>query len=137
MDVVLPKISGSFGEVPEITFPDSPAPKGLRVQILEEGNGTVVQPGQEIEVNYHGQIWGGDIFDSSYFRAEPARFPIGVGMVIQGWDQALGGKQVGSRVLISVPPVKGYGERGNPRAGISGDDTIVFVVDILGAYRKN
>ncbi|MBM7824812.1 peptidylprolyl isomerase [Arcanobacterium pluranimalium] len=134
MNVVLPSVSGSFGETPELTFPaDVEAPKGLRVEVLEQGNGPVVMAGQEIEVNYHGQIWNGDIFDSSYFRGEPTRFPIGVGMVIQGWDQAIVGKQVGSRLLISVPPVKGYGKNGNPRAGISGTDVLVFVVDILGA----
>lgn len=132
MSVTLPTVSGSFGETPELTFPDTPAPAGLRVEILEEGTGPVVQKGREIEVNYHGQVWNGAIFDSSYYRGETTHFPIGVGMVIEGWDQALVGKQVGSRILISVPPVKGYGTQGNPRAGIKGDDTIVFVVDIVG-----
>ncbi len=133
MEVLLPSVSGKFGEAPELTFPDAPAPKGLRVEVLHEGNGPVVQAGQEVEVNYHGQIWNGEIFDSSYFRGKPTRFPIGVGMVIQGWDQAIVGKQVGSRLLISIPPSKGYGENGNPRAGISGTDVLVFVVDIIGA----
>lgn len=131
---ILPDVSGSFGDTPTLTFPEgADAPKGLRVQILHEGDGAIVRAGQEIEVNYHGQIWAGDIFDSSYYRGEPARFPIGVGMVIQGWDQALVGKTVGSRIVISVPPTKGYGEAGNPRAGIAGTDVLVFVVDIISA----
>ncbi len=137
MNVELPKVNGSFGETPELIFPNVPAPKGLRTEIIEEGNGPVVMAGQEIEVNYHGQIWNGEIFDSSYFRNEPTRFPIGVGIVIQGWDQAIVGKQVGSRLLISVPPIKGYGSEGNPRAGISGTDVLVFVVDILAVHEKS
>jgi len=32
-----------------------------------------------------------------------------------------------------VPPDKGYGADGQPQAGIKGTDTMVFVVDILGA----
>ncbi|USR79197.1 FKBP-type peptidyl-prolyl cis-trans isomerase [Arcanobacterium pinnipediorum] len=132
MEVELPSVSGAFGDTPEITYPSSQAPKGLKVVMLEEGNGAVVHAGDEVEVNYHGQIWDGELFDSSYFRGEPTRFPIGVGMVIKGWDQALVGKQIGSRVLIIVPPDKGYGPSGNPRAGIKGDDVLVFVVDILG-----
>ncbi|MCI5826240.1 MAG: FKBP-type peptidyl-prolyl cis-trans isomerase [Arcanobacterium sp.] len=128
----LPEIKGDFGQTPELVFSEgAEPPRGLRVAVLHEGNGPVVMAGQEVEVNYHGQIWNGQIFDSSYYRGQPARFPIGVGMVIQGWDQALVGKTVGSRVLMSVPPVKGYGADGNPRAGISGTDTLVFVVDIL------
>ncbi|MDY5584974.1 MAG: FKBP-type peptidyl-prolyl cis-trans isomerase [Arcanobacterium sp.] len=134
MNVVLPTVTGSFGEAPELSFAAEEAPKGLRVEVLEEGTGPVVVAGQEIEVNYHGQIWNGEVFDSSYFRGEPSRFPIGVGMVIQGWDQAIVGKQVGSRLVISVPPNKGYGENGNPRAGISGTDVLVFVVDIIAVH---
>ena len=133
-EVILPQVQGSFGEVPTLVFPsDAEAPRGLRVQVLKEGTGPVVNAGQEIEVNYHGQIWGGEIFDSSFYRDDSARFPIGVGMVIQGWDQALVGKTVGSRVLMSVPPIKGYGAAGNPRAGITGTDVLVFVLDILAA----
>lgn len=129
----MPTASGSFGDVPEIEFPQAEAPAGLKVEVLEEGNGPVVSAGQEITVNYHGQVWGGDVFDSSYFRGAPAAFPIGVGMVIKGWDEGLVGKTVNSRVLISIPPEKGYGARGVPQAGIGGTDTLVFVVDILGA----
>ena len=133
MTTALPSVTGSFGEAPELTFPEGvEAPKGLIVEILEEGTGPVVHAGDEVEVDYHGEIWNGEIFDSSYFRGEPSRFPIGVGMVISGWDQAIVGKQVGSRVLISVPPSKGFGASGNPRAGIEGTDVLVFVVDIRG-----
>ena len=32
-----------------------------------------------------------------------------------------------------VPPGDGYGTEGNADAGISGTDTLVFVVDILAA----
>ena len=132
MDVTLPTVTGDFGENPELTFPDAPAPRGLHVAVLESGTGPTIQAGREIEVNYHGQIWDGDVFDSSFRRGEPTSFPIGVGMVIQGWDQGIVGKSVGSRLLISIPPEKGYGVGGNPRAGIKGADTLVFVVDLLG-----
>ena len=41
---------------------------------------------------------------------------------------------VGSRVLLVIPPDKGYGTAGNSGAGIKGTDTLVFVVDILAAF---
>ena len=71
------------------------------------------------------------MFDNSYDRGQPLSFPIGVGMVISGWDQGLVGQRVGSRVLLSIPPEFGYGSRGVPQAGIGGEDTLVFVVDII------
>jgi peptidylprolyl isomerase len=34
-------------------------------------------------------------------------------------------------VLLVIPPEKGYGADGNAQAGISGTDTLIFVVDLL------
>ena len=36
-------------------------------------------------------------------------------------------------MIIAVPPDSGYGEDGNPDAGIKGTDTLYFVVDVLAA----
>ncbi|GMA30522.1 FKBP-type peptidyl-prolyl cis-trans isomerase [Litorihabitans aurantiacus] len=129
----LPSASGSFGDKPVLEFPDGGAPAELAVAVLEQGTGEEVQAGQSIDVNYYGQVWNGRMFDNSYDRGSSIQFPIGVGAVIAGWDDALVGKQIGSRVLVSIPPHLGYGERGMPAAGIGGTDTLVFVVDILGA----
>lgn len=132
MSISLPTASGSFGAKPTITFPGTPAPDGLQVQVLEAGDGAVVETGDTIVVNYLGQVWDGSIFDTSYDRGQTISFPIGMGMVIGGWDDGLPGKTIGSRVLLSIPPEHGYGERGVPQAGIKGGDTLVFVVDIVG-----
>ncbi|WP_108718031.1 FKBP-type peptidyl-prolyl cis-trans isomerase [Miniimonas sp. S16] len=129
----LPTVTGTFGEKPVLSFPETPAPEDLQVQVLEQGSGEEVEAGQSIEVHYLGQTWGGRIFDNSYDRGSSISFPIGVGAVISGWDDSLVGQQIGSRVLVSIPPHLGYGHRGMPAAGIKGTDTLVFVVDIVGA----
>ncbi|QAY64658.1 FKBP-type peptidyl-prolyl cis-trans isomerase [Xylanimonas allomyrinae] len=128
----LPNASGTFGDKPELTFPEGGAPAGLQVQVLAEGTGPVVEAGRTIVVNYLGQTWGGHVFDNSYDRGTTIDFPIGVGAVIGGWDKGLVGRNVGDRVLLSVPPEHGYGSRGVPQAGIGGSDTLVFVVDVVG-----
>lgn len=132
---ILPTVSGSFGDEPTLEFPTPDAPAGLQVSVLSEGDGETISAGDAIDVNYHGQIWGGGIFDSSFKRGSSIDFPIGVGMVIKGWDESLVGQKVGSRVLVSIPPEFGYGARGVPQAGIGGEDTLVFVVDLLGIKR--
>ena len=53
--------------------------------------------------------------------------------MVKGWDQALVGQTVGSRVVMAIPPKLGYGAKGNKDAGIKGTDTLYFVIDILGA----
>ncbi|HEY8721155.1 FKBP-type peptidyl-prolyl cis-trans isomerase [Pengzhenrongella sp.] len=131
MSAILPEATGSFGEKPVLTFPATPAPAELEVVVLSQGDGAVVEAGDDLVVNYLGQTWGGAIFDNSYDRGSSINFPIGVGAVINGWDTGLVGRQIGSRLLLSVPPHDGYGPRGMPQARIKGTDTLVFVVDIV------
>ncbi len=117
-----------------ITVPKAAPPLSLVVQPLIVGKGAKVQKSQQITVNYVGVIWSsGRVFDSSWQRGEPATFSIGVGRVIAGWDIGLVGQPIGSQVLLVIPPDQGYGANGNDAAGISGTDTLVFVVDILDA----
>ncbi|MDC5697446.1 FKBP-type peptidyl-prolyl cis-trans isomerase [Intrasporangium calvum] len=122
-------------KAPTVTIPKADPPKETREATLIEGDGPVVKEGQFIAAHYHGVLWkDGSVFDSSWERGAAADFPIGVGAVIPGWDNTLVGKKVGSRVLLVIPSKDGYGEQGNPNGGISGTDTLVFVVDILDAY---
>ncbi|MDF7641433.1 FKBP-type peptidyl-prolyl cis-trans isomerase [Bifidobacterium sp. ESL0784] len=128
----MPEVNAEFGAKPVIEFPDTPAPDGLKAVELVEGNGPMVRSGDNVTVNYHGVVWGKDEpFDSSFDRHQPASFGIGVGQVIKGWDRTVVGHNVGSRLVVSIPPEYGYGRQGMPQAGIGGDDTLVFVVDII------
>ena len=125
------EVNAEFGATPTITF-HGPAPSGLRAVELVEGDGPVVHKGDTVTVNYHGVVWGSDqVFDSSFQRHQPASFGIGVGQVIRGWDQTVPGHNVGSRLVVSIPPEYGYGRQGMPQAGIGGNDTLVFVIDII------
>ena len=132
----LPTVSGSYGTKPKITFSGKPS-STLQKKVLKEGSGAKVSSGDLLVADYLGQIWKGKVFDNSYDRKQPAAFPIGVGKVIPGWDEALVGVKAGSRVLLVIPPDKGYGSQGNTNAGIKGTDTLVFVVDVINAYGKN
>jgi peptidylprolyl isomerase len=126
--------TGSYGKEPTILFPAGNPPAGLVKVITTQGTGPVVKKGDVLVGQYVGQIWNGAVFDSSYKRNALASFPIGTGNVIPGWDEALVGVKAGSRVLLSIPPAKGYGATGNTQAGIKGTDTIVFVVDVVASY---
>jgi peptidylprolyl isomerase len=127
----LPTATGAFGAKPTLTFPKSSPPPSLQRQILSEGTGPATVKGDFLVTNYLGQIWGGKVFDNSYDRKATSTFQIGRGKVVPGWDVALVGVKVGSRVLLSLPPSDGYGSTGSSGAGIKGTDTIVFVVDVV------
>lgn len=118
-----------------ITVPKTAPPKTLIAQPLVVGKGAKVLKGQVLRVTYTGVTWAnpGTPFDySGKTDAGYADFQIGVGKLIKGWDEALVGQPVGSRMLLVVPPDKGYGAQGQGQ-GIKPNDTLVFVLDILDA----
>ena len=129
----LPTASGKFGEKPTLTFPKTPAVPSLQRQVLSEGTGAVSKKGDYLVTHYLGEVWGGTkAFDNSYDRKpNTSTFQIGEGKVVPGWDVALVGVKVGSRLLLSLPPSDGYGSAGGANGAIKGTDTIVFVVDIV------
>ncbi|HSO64673.1 MAG TPA: FKBP-type peptidyl-prolyl cis-trans isomerase [Ornithinibacter sp.] len=133
----LPTVTMNDGKPATITVPKGvKAPTTTVVQPLIEGKGAAVKEGQSVRVAYTGALWrNGEVFDSSASRPEQPYFdfPLGQGQVIKGWDAGLKGQKVGSRVLLVIPPADGYGEAGSGEK-IKGDDTLVFVVDVLAAF---
>lgn len=129
---LMPTATGKFGEKPTITIPSTPAPTTLQRQILSKGSGAEVVKGDWLQVNYLGQVWGGDVFDNSYDRKSLFTFQIGADTrsVVAGWDVGLLGTTVGSRVLLSFPSQDGYGKDGSG-SNIPGGATLIFVVDVV------
>lgn len=123
-------VSGPTDKKPTVKFKDGFSVQETTVDVLSEGDGPKVGENDIVTVDYVG-INGknGEEFDSSWSRKEPASFTLGPGM-ITGFNKALAGQQVGSRVLVAIPPKDGYGEQGNPQAKIGGKDTLVFAIDI-------
>lgn len=134
----LPTVKPTAGSGPTITVPQhGKPPASLTAQTLVKGAGPAVRPGQTVVVQYTGVVWRtGKVFDSSWSRGQPFGFTIDASpaQVITGWNTGLTGKTVGSRVMLVIPPKDGYGSQGSSQAGIKGTDTLVFVVDVLGAF---
>ena len=117
---------------PSVTIPEGDVPLEFALATVLTGDGAVVGGGDVVVVHYHGVNWNtGEVFDSSWSRGEPSSFP--TGGVIPGFRDGLVDQTVGSRVIIVIPPELGYGPSGGTGDGsIGAEDTIVFVVDILG-----
>ena len=131
-DAALPEVVGAPGVEPTLRFPATPPPTSLASEVLVEGHGATVGANDIVVANYLGQVWDGPVFDSSYARGEVLAEHLST--LVPGWADGLTGRTVGSRVLLSVPPPEGYGTAGKPGSPIGGDDTIVFVVDLLGTF---
>lgn len=127
----LPQISRDANGAPSVDFTGAVKPEGLVVEVLEAGDGAAVVEGQQITVHYAGWLWDGAKFDASWDRGEPISFGIARGSLIDGWVEGIVGQPVGSKLLLSVPPEKGYGQRS--MGPIPGGSTLVFAVDVLEA----
>ncbi len=116
---------------PEIDFPAHGAPTELVIEDLIEGNGKAATAGDTVSTHYVGVAFStGEEFDASWNRGAPLDFTVGVGQVIQGWDQGLLGMKVGGRRRLEIPSELAYGARGAGSA-IGPNESLIFVVDLL------
>jgi peptidylprolyl isomerase len=134
----LPTVAAHAGSAPTVTIPANSPPSALVTKTLIKGSGPKLVKGQYVVAQYTGYIWRTKkVFDSSWSDGSPFGFVIGASpeQVIPGWDTGLEGQTVGSRVMLVIPPKDGYGTTGASSAGITGTDTLVFVVDIIDAFK--
>jgi peptidylprolyl isomerase len=127
------EVEGGWGEEPTVTVPSPWGIDKTRTRVLHEGNGPVVGQAGYIQVYYQG-INGtdGNIFDGNFGSENPTFFSLAG--VVAGFQKGLSGQKVGSRVLIAMPGVDGYDEKGGEAdAGIEIGDSLIFVVDIIQA----
>lgn len=103
---------------------------GLQYTEVAAGSGPKPQPGEVVAVHYTGTLQDGTVFDSSHNRGEPIRFPLGMGMVIPGWDEGIALMNQGGQAVLVIPPNLAYGERG---AGgvIPPNATLLFDVELV------
>lgn len=108
-------------------------PSGLKYVIHEEGTGVQAQKGMNVAVHYCGMLLSdGKKFDSSFDRGEPIPFPLGMGRVIQGWDEGIALLKVGSKATLIIPYNLAYGEQG--AGGVIGPKAdLVFYVELVSA----
>ena len=103
---------------------------GLIIEDIIIGVGTTAEKYSIATVHYTGKLHDGTVFDSSQkIGREPLRFTLGVGQVIDGWDQGVIGMKVGGQRKLKIPPKLGYGSQ--DLGVIPPYSTIIFEVELL------
>jgi FKBP-type peptidyl-prolyl cis-trans isomerase len=107
----------------------APSASGLQYIDLAEGTGATPQTGQTVKVQYTGILTDGTKFDSSRDRNQPFSFRIGLGQVIQGWEEGISTMKVGGRRQLIIPATLAYGSQGS--GSIPPNATLIFDVEVL------
>jgi len=104
---------------------------GLKYSVLSPGDGvTKPKKGDIIRMRYTGWLPDGRVFDSTAkHNDEPFYFPLGMGRVIKGWDEAGALMTRGTRLKLTIPPELGYGDRG--QGPIPAKATLIFEVELV------
>ncbi len=125
VDIIEPVFMTEVAEE-DFTVMDS----GLKYYDLMEGDGDMPESGQTVVVHYTGWLEDGTKFDSSLDRGQPFPFPLGMGGVIQGWDEGVATMKVGGKRQLVIPPELGYGDAGSGGV-IPPGAVLIFEVELL------
>ncbi len=112
---------------------------GLLCEDLEPGHGPAATVGSEVTLHYSSYLaeqWESEsepvAFDSSASRHVPLTLRLGSGAgVVEGLARGLVGLRAGSETVLHVPSELGWGEQGNPAAGVPADADLVFEIRVL------
>lgn len=93
----------------------------------KSGTGKQVKKGDKATVRYKGYLLNGQVFDENL--AEGISIPVGLGQVIQGWDEVLQLMKEGDKIKVVIPWDIAYGPRG--RGPIPPFSSLVFEMELL------
>lgn len=126
---------GRAGDSPTTPAPPPPLEVPFSSRDLAVGNGPEVHMGWLLAIGYSGWIYEPSVIGHrgtqwvSVPAANPFSFRLGVGQVIAGVDQGLGGMRVGGVRELVVPPDLGFGVGGNER--VPPNATVILEVELV------
>ena len=141
----MPAIALAPSGQPGVTIPSGDAPTDLRIATTILGDGETVEEEDAVVAHVTRLIWSTrDVIDTTWLTAEHSAVPTtlfvspdatggSAGGVLPGLEKALVGAKVGSQLVVVIPPGEdGFEEGATLPAGMTADDTLVYVVDVLG-----
>lgn len=128
-------VDGAFGSVPTVSFDGPLTPTVTERTVLVEGGGAIVGNGDTVIIEYtvlNGED-GSELASTGFTGANAERFPIDTTSAqLVGFSLILDCATEGSRIAGVIPPAEGFGEQGVPELGLTGSESLVFVIDVVG-----
>ncbi len=111
--------------------PDNASGQGVLMLTTRPGDAThFPKKGDTCRVHYVGYLSNGQKFDSSRDRNQAFTFVLGAGAVIRGIDEAVKIMSRNQMVVLTIPPIYGYGVNGYPPI-VPANETITVEVELV------
>ena len=101
---------------------------GLLYEDIACGAGDQAGRGDRVTVLYSAELLDGTVVESR--TDEPLTTRLGVGTLIEGWDDGISGMKAEGVRRLTVPPDLGYGGSGLP-PHVPPDATLVFEIELI------
>lgn len=122
------KVTGTFGQKQTATFKTPLKATGLERTVLDKGTGAETKAGQTLDVLI--SVYLGK--DGKALGSEPVSLKVGDSQMIQAFTAGIDCVPIGSRVVVAAPAKDMYGAQGNSQLGITAEDSLVIVTDVIG-----
>lgn len=117
---------------------------GLCYAIDTPGQGAQPKQGNKVKVNYTGRLVDGKVFDTSLADVaeqsgiynpqktyEPIDFQVGLGQVIQGWDEGIMCLRQGTKARLFIPSTLAYGSQSMGNGLIPANAILIFDLELV------
>jgi peptidylprolyl isomerase len=124
-------ISGKPGEAPKVAYKKPMDATSLQTKVLVKGSGATVEDGDQVTA----QIYVGNGFTkqkafSTYDAGKPQQVTVN-SQLSPVFADALKGRTLGSRIAVTAPADKAFGQGGNPQLKIGNKDSVLILVDLI------
>jgi FKBP-type peptidyl-prolyl cis-trans isomerase len=91
---------------------------------------TIARAGFTVQVDYTLKLADGTVYQTTVGTGKPFTFTLGTGQVIEGFDNAVTGMNVGETKTVKIPAAQAYGATPSASNPLAGQD-LTFVITML------
>jgi FKBP-type peptidyl-prolyl cis-trans isomerase len=126
------KVTGDFGKTQTAEFGTPLKATDLERTVVTTGTGAKTEAGQTVDALI--SVYLGK--DGKSLGAQPVTLPVADATLIPAFSAGVDCVPIGSRIVVTAPAKDMYGAEGNPNLGVTAEDSLVIVTDVIGLKKQ-